>query len=144
MSSIHKLAEDAEDFRVSSTIWSGQFLTKPTQKSLNQLLAFPNLHQDAKNQFIQFIHSRDTINFSVPWPNWPNSFLTMLMQKNFWSSFNLREFVSTCKKSGYFIDLFWRYAQLKNPAIWLAENIFVHISGTKISLIMRFVQKHSK
>ena len=43
--------------------------------------------------------------------------------KNLWSGFNLCEFVSTCKKSGYFIDLFWRYDWLKNPAIWLAENI---------------------
>ena len=33
------------------------------------------------------------------------------------------------KKSGYFIDLFWRYFRLKNPAIWLAENILAHISN---------------
>ena len=49
--------------------------------------------------------------------------------KIFWSTFNLCEFVSKCKKSGYFIDLFWRYGWLKNPAIWLAENILAHISG---------------
>ena len=30
------------------------------------------------------------------------------------------------------IDLFWRYCWLKNPAIWLAENILAHISWTKI------------
>ena len=29
------------------------------------------------------------------------------------------------------MDLFWRYGWLKNPAIWLAENILVHISVTK-------------
>ena len=34
--------------------------------------------------------------------------------KFFWSTFNLCELVSTCRKSGYFIDLFQR---LKNPAI---------------------------
>ena len=51
--------------------------------------------------------------------------------KIFWSTFNLCEFVSTSKKSGYFIDLLWRYGWLKNPAIWLAENILVHISGTQ-------------
>ena len=52
--------------------------------------------------------------------------------QSFWSTFNLCEFVSTCQNSGYFIDLFWRYGWLKNPAIWLAVNILVHISGTKI------------
>ena len=52
--------------------------------------------------------------------------------KHFWSTFNLGEFVPTCKKSGYFIDLFWRYGWLKNPATWLVQNILAHISGTKI------------
>ena len=33
--------------------------------------------------------------------------------KIFWSTFNLCKFVSTCKKSCYFIDLFWRYGWLK-------------------------------
>ena len=41
----------------------------------------------------------------------------------FGSTFNLCEFVSTCKKSGNLDDLFWRYGWLKYPAIWLAENI---------------------
>ena len=35
--------------------------------------------------------------------------------KKFWSTFDLCELVST-KKSGYFINLFWRYGWLKNPA----------------------------
>ena len=64
--------------------------------------------------------------------------------KFFWSTFNSYEFASTYKKSGYFIDLFWRYGWLKNPAIWLAENILVHISGTRIFPNMGFVQEHSK
>ena len=33
------------------------------------------------------------------------------------------------QKSGYFIYLFWRYGWLKNPAVWLAEDILAHISG---------------
>ena len=41
----------------------------------------------------------------------------------FWSTFNLCQFVSTCEKSGSCTDLFSRYGWLKNPAIWLAENI---------------------
>ena len=64
--------------------------------------------------------------------------------KRFWSTFDLCEFVSTCKESGYFITFFWRYSWLKNPAIWLAENILAHISGTKIFPIMPFVQKQGK
>ena len=48
------------------------------------------------------------------------------------------------QKSGYFIDLFWRYGWLKNPAIGLAENILAHISGMKIFPDMRFVQENSK
>ena len=40
--------------------------------------------------------------------------------KIFWSTFNLCEFVSICKKSGYYIDLFWRYGWLKNlQSDWL-------------------------
>ena len=56
-------------------------MTTPTQKSLNQLLAFLNLHQHAKNQFIPSIHSWDTANFRVLWPDWPHPFLTMPTQK---------------------------------------------------------------
>ena len=61
-----------------------------------------------------------------------------------WSTLNLFEFVLTWKKSGYFIDLFWRYGLLKNPAIWLVENILAYVSGTKFFPNMGFVQEHSK
>ena len=62
-----------------------------------------------------------------------------------WSilTFKLCEFVSTSKNSGYFTDLSWGYGWWKNPAIWLAENIFIHISGTKISSNMGSVLEHS-
>ena len=49
--------------------------------------------------------------------------------KKFLINFYLCKFISTCKRSRYFINLFWRYGWLKNPAIWLAENILAHISG---------------
>ena len=39
--------------------------------------------------------------------------------------------------SGYMVDK-------KNLAIWLAENILAHISGTKIFPNMEFVQQHRK
>ena len=113
------------DFRVSWTKWPCSILTTFTQK-LKLLLAF-----HAKNQFIPSTYSWDTVNFRVLWPGWPHPI-------------NSCEFVSTCKKSGYFIDLFWRYGWLKNPAIWSAENILAHISATKIFPSMGSLQGHSK
>ena len=38
--------------------------------------------------------------------------------KMFWSTFNLSEFVSTWKKSGYVTDLFWRYVWFCNLIGW--------------------------
>ena len=77
-------------------------------------------------------------------PFWPCSPKNFDHDQKSWSSFNVCKFASTCKKSGYFIDFFWRYGWLKNPAIWLVENILASISGTKNSPNMGFVQKHSK
>ena len=47
------------------------------------------------------------------------------------------------KQWGYFIDSLWKYGQLKNLAIWLAENIMAYNSGIKIFPNMGFVQEHS-
>ena len=52
--------------------------------------------------------------------------------KHFSSTFILCECISTSKKSDCFIDLLWRYDWLKNPTMWLAKNILVQISGTKV------------
>ena len=60
------------------------FLTTPTQKSLNQLLAFLNLSQHLNNQFIPSAYFWDIANFWVPSPDWPHQFLTLSTQKNFW------------------------------------------------------------
>ena len=65
------------------TKWPRPVLTTFTQKSFKLLLVFLNLHQHAKNQFIPSIHSWDTANFRVPWPDWPHSFLTTPTQKIF-------------------------------------------------------------
>ena len=43
----------------------------------------------------------------------------------------LSEFVSTCKKSGHFINSLLRFSQFKNLAVWLSENILAYISGTR-------------
>ena len=98
--------------------------------------AVVSIYYILKKLFTSSVHSWDTVNFRVLWPDDHSH------PKKIWSTFNLSEFVSTCKKSGYFIDLFWRYGWLKNPAIWLAENILAHISGIFPS--MGFVQEQSK
>ena len=85
------------------------------------------MHQHSKSQFILSIHSWDTVNFSVPWPDKSHPFSDHAHLNIFWSTFNLSKFISTYKKSGYSNDLFWRYGSLKNNATWLAENISVHI-----------------
>ena len=59
----------------------------------------------------------------------------------FWSTLILCELVSTCKKSGHFIDLLWRYGWLKNPAFW---NKHFPIYGTNIFPNMEFLQEHSR
>ena len=76
-------------------------------KTVKWLLAFLNLHHHAKNQLILLIHFWDMYSrFRVLWPNWPHPI-------TFLPTFNLFEFASTCKKSGYFTDLFWGYGWLK-------------------------------
>ena len=53
-------------------------------------------------QFIPSIHSWDTVNFRILWPDWSQLFFNHAYPKMFWSIFNSCEFVSTCKKSSYF------------------------------------------
>ena len=79
ISSIHKFILKIQQIFGSHEIKSlGHFLTTPTQTSLNQLLAFLNLYQHAKNQFLPSVHSSDRVNFRAPSPNWPVPFSTML------------------------------------------------------------------
>ena len=69
------------------------------------------MHQHAKNYFILSIYS---------WvPIFYNAHL-----KLFWPIFNICEFVSTCKKSGYFTDLFWRYGWLKKSCNQIGREQF--------------------
>ena len=84
ISSIHKLIlKNTADFKVSWTKWLCLFLTLPHQKSLKQIFAFLNLHQQAKNQFISSPDSWDTVKFRVSWPDWPHPFLIMPTQNVF-------------------------------------------------------------
>ena len=52
------------------------FLTRPTEKRLNQLSAFLYLYLHAKNQVISSVQFWDAFNFKVPWQDWPHPFLT--------------------------------------------------------------------
>ena len=65
-----------------------------------------------KFQFLPSVHSSNTVSFRVPSRNWPLPFLTMLTP-NFQSSFNLCEFMPTCKKSVNSINSFWRYSHFR-------------------------------
>ena len=58
-------------------------LKTPSQKPLNQILAFLNLYQLTKNKFIPSINFWDRLNFRALWPDWPHPFLTMPTQKTF-------------------------------------------------------------
>ena len=113
-------------------------------KSLKQLLAFLNLHQHAKNQFFLSVHSRDTVYFRDPWDQTGHTHIWPCPTKRFRSTFNYHEFVSTLKKSDFFIDLLWRYRWFKNLTIWLTESILAYISETRVFSNMRFVHKLSK
>ena len=93
---------------------------------------FLKLKLHAKNQFIPSIHSCDTVNFWLQWLDWPHTHNHV--SQNMWIS-------TQWKKSGYLLDLFWRSGWLKIPAIWLAENILVHITRLKILSNMGFVQE---
>ena len=55
----------------------------------------------------------------------PHTFLTMLTQKVFHQFLYFDEFEMTCKRWSYFIILFQRYSWFKNPAIWLAETLYL-------------------
>ena len=52
------------------------FLATPTQKSIKELLAFLNLCQNVKTQFISSPDSYDTVNFESHDQDWPHPFLT--------------------------------------------------------------------
>ena len=94
--------------------WPHLFLATSTQKSSEIIVSFCFIPSILFWEMQSILESRD-----------------QTCHKHFWSFFDLCGFLSTCKKTGYFTDSFWRYGSLKNSAIWLAENILAHISGTK-------------
>ena len=142
ISSIHKLIQQIlgpHELNDRSHFWPD-----PPKKSLGYFLLSWICTTLQKISFVPSIHSWDTANFRVQWTHCSHPFLTTPMQKIFGQLLIDLNLHQHAKKIGYFIDLFWRYGWLKNPAIWLAENILAHISGTKIFPNMGFVQEHSK
>ena len=119
--SVH--SSDTISFRVLSVDWPHPFWNTLTSKIFNQLLIYGNLYQHAKNQLISLVHSRDTVSFRVQEQDWPLPFLNHAQPESTQSTFNFCKFVSTWKKLGCFINLFWSNSLFKNPAIWLAESI---------------------
>ena len=94
-------------------------------------MAFLNLYQHAKNQFIPLPASWDTTgNFRVLWQEWPHLFLTP-PNNIFQSTFNCYEFVLTYKKSSLF----------KNCTIWLAKSVLTHIPWARFFPNIVFVQE---
>ena len=84
----------------------------------------------------------DTANFSDLRPEWPHPFLTIptpIFFNQLLFSDNLYQHAT---KSGFFIFLFWRHSQFKNPEI--AETILAHISGTRFFPSIGLVQEYSK
>ena len=81
---------------------------------------FLNLHQHAKNQFSPSIHSWDTVNFRVLWPDWPHPFLTMPTQNSFRSTFNLWICINMQKSSlfHWFILEIWLFKKSWNLIGW--------------------------
>ena len=97
-------------------------------KIIEITISFHEFAPAYENEFIPSTHSSPVARLATPISD-------HVHPKIFWSTFNLCEFVLTCGKSDYLLDLFWRYGWLRNPAIWLAENILGHISVIKISQI---------
>ena len=88
---------DTESFRVVSSKRPCPFLTMTKQKSLLWLLAFLNLNQHAKNQFIPLIPHWDNVNFRVLRPGWLHPVFDHTHPYIFQLTFNFYEFVSICK-----------------------------------------------
>ena len=118
----------------SECYWSHPFLTVLNLNIFSHLLICVKLYSMQKNQLIPSVHSWDIINFRVQKPDWPPPFLTMPTEKNF---DRLLIFVNYINMQE--ISLFHWFALeiwlIKNPAIWLAENILAHIPRTRNSEI---------
>ena len=99
--SVH--SSDKVNFKVPSQDWPHPFLTMFNPNIFYHSLICVNLHQHAKNQLISPVHSGDTVS---PETTLLTPIFDHVQPKNFRSTFNFCELVSTCKK----IRLVRRYA----------------------------------
>ena len=140
-SSIHKLIQQilgSHELNDHTHFWPGP------PKIIEITFCFPQFAPPCKKSVHSIYSSLRYSQFYSPVTRLGTPISGHAHPKHFRSTVNLCEFVSTQKKSGYFINLFWRKGWVKNPAIWLAGNILAHISGTKIFRNMRFVHEHRK
>ena len=103
-------------------MWS--FLTAPTQKSLNQLLAFLNLYQHAKNQHFRALS-----------PDWPHPFLAMPSPKNL-KQHSFAWICTSMQKSVNSISSFLRYWRYSQFWVWdqMSHSLFWPYPTKKFSI----------
>lgn len=136
-SSVHKLQLKMQQFLGSHKLKKRSHLPKNLWKKFSGFAA-------SSKKFNLSVHYWDTVNFRALWPNWALIFLTMPTQnisEQILTFFNLNQ---PSKKSGYFIDLFWKYRSFKNATVWLAESILADTSETIFLPNIGYVQHHSK
>ena len=138
ISSIHKF-----DFKIQQILGSHKLKGLAYPKIIEATFSFPEFVALCKKSvysncsFLRYNHFYSPMTrlitpiFDHPYP------------KNYWSFFFL-EFASTHKKSGYFIDFFWRYCLFKNTVTWFAESTLTHISWKRFLPNIEYVQERSK
>ena len=131
VSSTHKLVLTIQQIWGSHKL-NDQTISDHSQPKIIEItFSFPDFALACKKKwFIPSIYSWDTVNFRAHDQTGPAQF-DHADSKIFWSTYSLCKFVSTGKKSAYLKNLLQKYCWLKNPAIWLAENILVHVSTKK-------------
>ena len=80
---------------------------------MKRLLAFLDLHQHVKNQFIPSIHSSDTDNFRVLLLEWTHPLLTKPTQQNVKSTFNFLNLYQHAESEAILSPCFEDTADLK-------------------------------
>ena len=137
-------SSDTVNFRVLSHDWSHPLLSRPIPTIFNHFLICMNLYQHAKNHLILLVHSWDTVNFRVQRPDWPYPFLTITNQKIFNQLLIIMNFYQHAKNEAVSLICSGEIVDLKNPAIWWAENILAYISGSRFFPNLGFVKDHRK
>ena len=141
ISSIHQF-----NLKIQQILGSHELKRNPYPKIIEATFSFPKFVASCKKsvysncsflRYINFTSISQTLRLITPILD--HSHPKFIDQNSFFF-----ELVSTCKKSRYFNDLFWRFYYFIDTAIWLAESILTHIPGTRFLTNTNYVQKHSK